>query len=170
MQSFIETILTRRSIRKYTGEEIGQETIETLLKCGMYAPSAVNKQPWHFIVFEEKEYFNKIMEVHPNSRMLAGAKKAILVCGDYRLAHAPGYLPLDCAAATQNILLAAHSLGLGACWIGIHPREERIKCLNELFHLPEHIQAFSLISLGYPAEEKKTPERFQRDRIHYGGW
>jgi len=102
--------------------------------------------------------------------MLNEANVAILVCGDYELVHAPGYLPLDCSAATQNILLAAHSLGLGAVWIGIHPREDRINCLKEIFKLPESIHPFSIISIGYPAEKKMIPKRFDTKRIHYDSW
>ncbi|HQK38410.1 MAG TPA: nitroreductase family protein, partial [Bacteroidales bacterium] len=86
------------------------------------------------------------------------------------LAHTPDYVPVDCAAATENILLAAHGLGLGAVWVGIHPREERKKALKELFRLPDHIQPFSVISLGYPAEKVPVPNRFRPDRIHENGW
>ena len=126
----------------------------------MYAPSAVNKQPWHFIVFRDKETIKKIVEVHPNASMLSRASAAILVCWDETLQHDAGYGPVDCSAATQNILLAAHNLGLGSVWAGVYPRQQRMEDLAKIFNLPSHIKAFSIISLGFPAEKKPMPDRF----------
>jgi len=166
----LENIFTRRSIRKYTKDPVSEESILTMLKAGMYAPSAVNKQPWHFIVLKDRSVFDEIIKLHPNAGMLTNARLAILVCGDEKLAHAIGYIPCDCSAATQNILLAAHAIGLGAVWVGIYPREERIKGLKSIFNLPEHIIPFSIISIGFPAEVKEIPERFKQERIHYGKW
>ena len=122
-----EGLLSRRSIRKYTGEKIEEEKIMSIVKAGMYAPSANNTRPWHFIIVDEKEIMNKIMAVHPYSSMLSKASHAILVCGDEKLQNGPGYYLLDCSAATQNILLAAHTLGFGAVWLGVEPRSERKK-------------------------------------------
>lgn len=166
----LENILTRRSIRKYKKEDIPKKDIEVVLKAGMYAPSAVNKQPWHFIVSGDKQLFEEIISVHPNAFMLRGANKAIVVCGDLNLVHAEGYLTLDCSAAIQNILLAAHSMGIGACWIGIHPRKERVEKLKQLFDLPKHIYPVAMIAMGYPDENKHVPERFKPERIHYEKW
>ncbi len=163
-------IFTRRSIRKYRDTRIGDEQIDTLLKAGMYAPSAVNKQPWHFVVLDDREIFEKVIEVHPSASMLKGASHAILVCGDLKLQHDDGYWIVDCGAVTENILLAAHAMGLGACWIGIHPREKRKAVLSELLGLPEHVVPFALISLGYPAEEKKQPDRFTPSKVHFNQW
>ncbi|MCK4345172.1 MAG: nitroreductase family protein [Bacteroidales bacterium] len=166
----IEAILTRRSIRKYSWEKITDNQIEIILKAAMYAPSAMNQQPWHFIVIDDREKLNLIMEVHPYSKMLKEAGLAILVCGDERLQLSKGYWVVDCGAATQNLLLAAHGIGLGAVWLGVHPREERKSGIRKIFHLPDHIQPFSLISIGYPAEEKPVPERFKPERIHKNTW
>ena len=166
----INNIISRRSIRKYTEQVVSEENVNTIIKAGMYAPSAVNKQPWHFVVFKEQKTFEQITSLHPNGQMLAKASKAILVCGDKNLAHAEGYIPCDCSAATQNMLLTAHALGLGAVWIGIYPRDARIEGLKKIFNLPEHIIPFSIISLGYPNETKDTPDRFKPDRIHYERW
>jgi nitroreductase len=163
-------LITRRSIRKYSDYPVSRDIIEKIVKAGMYAPSAVNCQPWHFVIIDDTKIFNDIMDVHPYSKMLEGAQWAILVLGDEKLEHAPGYWAVDCGAATQNILLAAHAEGLGAVWLGLHPREERKKAISELFSLPDHILPFSLISLGYPAEEKETPDRYKKDRIHYNQW
>ncbi|HAF28968.1 MAG TPA: nitroreductase family protein [Bacteroidales bacterium] len=166
----MEGILTRRSIRKYTKQEVASNQVDTLIKAGMYAPSASNQQPRHFIVINESDILNKIAEVHPYAKMLKQAQLAILVCGDINLELSKDYWVVDCSAATQNILLAAHELGLGAVWLGIHPREERKSEIRNIFKLPENIQPMSLISIGYPAEEKEMPERFKPERIHYNAW
>jgi nitroreductase len=166
----MDAIISRRSIRKYTGKRVTDAQVELLLKAGMYAPSAVNKQPWHFIVFRDRKVIEEIIKIHPNGRMLEDSDVAILVCWDENLQHDVGYGPVDCSAATQNILLAAHGTGLGAVWVGIYPREKRIKGVHSLFNLPGHIIPFSIISVGYPAEKKGLPDRFRKDRIHYEKW
>jgi len=166
----IEGIITRRSIRKYTDKKISDDQINTLLKSGMYAPSANNKQPWHFIVINDRKILSKIVDIHPYAKMLIEAQLAILVCGDELLENGSGYWIVDCSAATQNILLAAHGLGLGAVWLGLHPREERKQAIIELFNLPNNIQPLSLISIGYPNESKELPDRFKPERIHYNKW
>lgn len=144
--------------------------IEKLLKAGMHAPSAVNRQPWHFVVFRDRGTMNAIIEVHRSAMMLQQADTAILVCWDENRQHDKGYGQIDCAAATQNILLAAHGMGLGAVWIGIYPRESRMASLSGIFNLPPHIKPFSVISLGYPAEEKPVADRFDPLKVHYEKW
>jgi nitroreductase len=165
-----EAILTRRSIRKYKKKQISDEIIQNLLKAAFSAPSAGNQQPWHFIIIDDRSILNVIHTFHPSAKMLMDADKAILVCGDVHLEKFKGYWMIDCAAATENILLAAHGLGLGACWLGIYPREGRVAGMRKLLHLPTHIIPFSLISLGYPAEEKQNEERYNTSRIHYNKW
>ncbi len=137
---------------------------------GMYAPSARNQQPWHFLVIDERSLLDRIREVHPYASMLSGAALAILVCGDESLELSKGYWSVDCAAATQNILLAAHALGLGAVWLGVYPREERQAGIREIFGFPPEIHPFALISVGYPAEERPHPDRFREDRIRWNSW
>jgi len=166
----IDTILSRRSIRKYTNERVNDEQVELLLKAAMYAPSAGNQQTWHYVVLREKETFNKIIEFHPFAQMLSQASVAICVCADLSLESKQGYWMVDCSAATENLLLAAHSLGLGAVWLGVYPRPERMEGLKQVLYLPESVEPFSLISIGYPAEEKKLPNRFKPERIHLERW
>jgi nitroreductase len=166
----IEAIMNRRSIRKYTGEKVADDQIDLLLKAGMYAPSAVNKQPWHFIVFRDRNIINDINKIHPNSYMLKDSDVAILVCWDENLQHDTGYGPVDCSAATQNILLAAYGIGLGAVWVGLYPRQHRIEGVHKLFGLPGHVKPFSIISIGYPAEKKEFPDRYKKERVHYEKW
>jgi nitroreductase len=136
----------------------------------MYAPSARNQQPWHFLVIDERPLLGRIREIHPYASMLSDAELAILVLGDTTLELSRGYWPVDCAAATQNILLAAHALGLGAVWLGVYPREERQKGIHGLFNLPGHVHPFAIISVGIPAEEKPFPERFKEERIQWNEW
>lgn len=165
--NFIDLLLTRRSIRTYNNKEISNDLLETIIKCGMYAPSARNQQAWHFIVVTEKELLIQMIEFLPNGKMLKDAYAAILVCGDEELEKSKGYWPTDCAAATQNILLAAHALNIGSVWLGVYPRKERQEALKKLFTLPESIHPFSLISLGYTDEKVEKPDRFNKKRIYY---
>jgi nitroreductase len=163
-------ILTRRSIRKYTDEVITQEKAEAIIRYGMYAPSARNKQPWHFILLNDREIVLKIQDFHPYSKMLEHAQWGIVVCGDDQMAHTPEYYPVDCAAATANILLAAHGMGYGAVWLGIYPRPERMLAMKDLLDLPPNIHAFSVVSLGCPDRRMPQPERFHPERIHLNKW
>ena len=165
-----EMIITRRSIRKYTNQKIPNSIMQQLLEAGMQAPSAGNEQPWEFIILDDKTLFPKINSFHPHAQMLLEADSAILVCGNLQKEKHKGYWMLDCSAATQNILLAAHALGLGSCWLGIYPREERIQAMQTLLHIPEHIIPFSLIALGYPAEIKQQEQRYHKYHIHSNHW
>jgi nitroreductase len=168
--NYLNTLFERRSIRKYTSTKVEAEKIHELLRAAMYAPSAVNKQPWHFIVIDDRALMDQIMNIHQNASMLQTASHAILICGDEKLQHDKGYWVADCGAATENLLLAAKSLGLGSCWIGIYPRENRMQAFREMFQLPNHINPFALVSLGYADEEKPVPERFKPERIYYNTW
>jgi nitroreductase len=160
-----EGILKRRSIRKYKEKEIEEEILKKIIEAGMYAPSSSNKRPWFFILIKNKEILKKIADFHPYGKMLYQAPCAILVCGNKNLQNLEGYLALDCAAATQNILLSALSFGIGSCWIAVYPREERINFIKNLLNLEKNLLPISLVSLGYPAEEKEKPERFEEEKL-----
>ena len=164
------TIITRRSIRKYEARQIEPATREKLLTAAMQAPSAVNKQPWHFVVIDDSAILKRIPDVHRHARMAADAPLAVLVCGDENLVHTRGYLPQDCAAATENLLLAAHALGLGGVWCGVYSQPEREQGFRELLGVPEHIVPFALVALGYPAETKEQPSRYDSERVHQNRW
>ena len=166
----METIFTRRSIRKYTDEKVSDEQVEKLLKAGMAAPSAGNEQPWHFIVLTERDKMVKITDFHQYANMLNEAPVAIMVCGDTSLEKYKGYWVQDCSAATQNILLAAEDEGLGAVWLGVYPIEDRIEGLKEMFDLPETVISFCVIAIGHPAEEKEPADRYNKERVHYNQW
>ena len=166
----IDAIRTRRSIRKFDKRPVPENLIELILKSAMQAPSARNFQPWHFVIIDDRNKLREIPKFHPYTAMLETAPLAIAVCGDLSLEKSMEYIALDCAAATQNMLLAAHGLGLGAVWLGIYPRENRIKGLADLLKLPEHIIPVTLIALGYPAEDPPPASRFKPQRIHRNVW
>ncbi|MFH1050502.1 MAG: nitroreductase family protein [bacterium] len=166
----ITAIMTRRSIRKYSDEYVSDDLVKKLLEAAMQAPSAGNQQPWQFIVIRDKHIFKLIQKFHPFSSMLDEASVAILVCGDIYPERYKNYWIIDCSNAAENILLAAHALGLGAVWLGVHPREERTEPMRELFKLPENIKPHSLIVIGYPAESKETEYRFNPEKIHHEKW
>jgi len=166
----MEAVFNRRSIRKYSKRTIDEKIINQLLDAGFCAPSAGNQQPWHFIIVNERRILNEITSFHPNASMLKNADKAIVVCGDLDLEKYKGYWMLDCSAATENILIAAKALGIGACWLGIYPRNERISKMKAFIGIPKNIVPMSLISLGYPGEHKLKENRFNKSRIHYNMW
>ena len=166
----LEAIFTRRSIRKYEKKIISDEILQNLLRAACHAPSAGNQQPWHFVVLDNRKILNVIDTFHPSGKMLKEADKAILVCGDLHLEKFKGYWMIDCAAAAENILLAAHSLGIGSCWLGLYPRKARVTGMRKLLSIPTHIIPFALISLGYPAEIKTREERYNTSRIHRNKW
>ncbi len=165
----MDAILTRRSIRKYTSDPVSDEVVTQLLKAAMSAPTAAN-QCWRFVVIRDRNILQAITDFHPHAEMLKQAAVGIAVCADPTLEVLKGRWPMDCAAATENILIGANALGLGACWVGIYPVEERIEGLRQLLDIPENVIPLSMVSLGYPAERKVPPARFKPDRIHRDRW
>lgn len=165
-----EAIITRRSVREYADEPVTDGVVEMLLRAAMQAPSAGNQQPWHFVVVRERARLEEIARVHPYAQMCRSAPVAILVCGDETREKFPGYWVQDCSAATQNLLLAAHALGYGAVWVGIHPREERIVVIHELFRLPDGIHPLCLVPIGRPAGPPAQADRYQPSRVRHERW
>ncbi|WFD12408.1 nitroreductase family protein [Tepidibacter hydrothermalis] len=163
-------IIERRSIRKYTEEKISDEKIKEILKAGMYAPSGGNAQPWDFVVIKDKKLLTEITKVHSYSHSLKEADCGIIVCGNLKKEKFKDLWIQDCSAATQNILLAAHSLGLGSVWLGLYPEMDRVDGVRDIINAPENIIPFSIISLGYPAEKKSIPDRYDESNIHYEQW
>jgi nitroreductase len=172
MNPKLDFIFSRRSIRKYRDKPVPDELITDLLEAGMAAPSAVAKDPWHFIVVRSRATLKKINGILPHARMLRQAPLAFIVCGDLNLAHGQqlSYLLQDLSAAVENILIAANTLGLGTCWLGIHPREERIAGIRQLFALPEQIIPMCGIAIGYPAEQPEIRTRYREERLHLEKW
>lgn len=166
----LEAIHTRRSIRKYQDKPVPEELVRKLLGAAMMAPSARNAQPWQYVVIDDRATLDKIPECCPHAAMVAGAPLGILVCGDRELELSPGYWMVDCAAAVQNMLLAAHAVGLGAVWCGVWPREPRIEGLRKMLGVPEGIIPHSLVVIGYPAEHPQSEDRYREDRVHHNRW
>lgn len=169
----IENIMTRTSIRKFKVDKpIPKDTLETLLKAGMAAPTAVNSQPWAFVAITERSMLDTLQKVSPNYR-LETATAAIVVCGDMSKAlkgDAQAYWVQDCSAATENILLAAHGLGLGAVWCGVYPTADRVKAVSETLKLPENIVPLDVICLGYPDEDPMPKDKWEPTKVHWDKW
>lgn len=169
-ESILDIITSRRSIRKYTNEPVEDRLIEQLLLAGMYAPSSGNKQPWHFIVIDDKELMNNITKVHPHAQMLEQAQCCIVVCADTGIQPIEGLFAQDCAAAIQNMLLTAHSLNLGAVWLGMYPRAERMTGIKELIGLPDNIIPVGGVAIGWPDEHHHVQSRYNPERVHRNSW
>lgn len=165
----LEALLTRRSIRRYEDGPVHDETVTMILKAAMSAPTAGN-EPWDFVVVKDRALLSEVGRFHPHAQMLGAAQVGIVVCGDPHRGTLEGRWVLDCAACAENILIAAHALGLGACWVGIYPVEERMKGVRGIFGIPDAINPLCITALGYPAEKKTPPDRFRPDRIHIGRW
>jgi nitroreductase len=168
----LSLLFGRRSVRKYEPKAIPDEMIGDLLAAGMAAPSACAKDPWRFVVVRDRARLQEIANDLPHGRMLASAPLGIVVCGDLNVAHDGqlSYLLQDCSAAIQNILLAAHGLGLGACWLGVHPRLPRMEAMTRILQLPVSIVPVSCIAIGWPAEVKPARTRFDAAYVHHERW
>lgn len=164
----MNSIFERRSIRKFIDKNISDEDLNLILKAAMCAPSANNSQPWEFIVVTDRKLLDQITQVHPYTGMLKTADLALIVCA--KIQSSKQYWPQDCAAATQNILLEATALGIGSCWCGVYPVEKRIEAIRELFSVPDNVTPFSVIALGYPAENKSANNRYIPQKIHTNKW
>jgi len=170
---FLDVIFTRKSVRKYTGEVISKSGLEILLKAAMAAPSGRNEQPWAFIAIIDPAILVKLSEGLPYAKMLPKAGAAIVVCGHSVPSSRPGSKDLweqDCAAATQNILLAAEALNLGAVWTAVHPYPDRQEYIRKVLNIPENIYPFCVIPMGYPTGEERPKDKFDQKKIHWDLW
>jgi nitroreductase len=168
VKKMIETILARRSIRKYTRERVSEECVKAMLEAAMAAPSASNRKPWHFIVVSDRKTLDKLAEAHPYGKMLLEAPLCIAVCGDETIS--PSFWVMDCSAATENLLLAATALDLGAVWLGVYPREDRVEAIMKVLSIPESVIPLNLISIGHPGEEKEPRTQYDELRVHREQW
>jgi nitroreductase len=166
----MKEIFERRSIRRYTEQEVTNEQVMELLKAAMAAPSAWNGQSWEFVVLRDKKVFEKIMQVHPYSKMLKEASVAIVVCGKTTKENMDGFWVQDCAAATQNILLMAKHMGLGAVWLGVYPTKERVTDIKAIIDMPKTVIPLCIVSIGYPAEVKSVENRYNESKVHFDRW
>lgn len=172
MNPHLDFIFKRRSVRKYVAKEIPTEILHDLLEAAMAAPSARATDPWHFIVITERDTLDRMTSALPNGKMLLTAPAAILVCGDMNraLEGFESYMLQDVSAAVENVLLAANAIGLGSCWLGIHPRRNRMDGIRSLFHLPDHIIPVAGIALGWPDGTPEARTRYREECVHHGAW
>jgi nitroreductase len=165
-----DPVLSRRSVRKYTSEPVPDDVVERLLRAAMAAPSAGNQQPWQFVVIRDRATLTAITEVHPYSKMLPEAPVAIAVCGDAADCKWPQMWEQDCAAATENLLVEAELLGLGAVWLGVHPIAERVDGIRSLLGMPASVVPFAIVLVGHRAESKPPSDRYDAARVHRERW
>ncbi|WP_295935296.1 nitroreductase family protein [uncultured Alistipes sp.] len=171
-QSALDVIMTRTSIRSYQDRPVSADTVELLLRASMAAPSAMNRQPWAFVVVDDKELLRKLSESLPYAKMAAAAPLAVVVCGDLSKGDnlEGAWWMSDAAAASENLLLAAHTVGLGAVWTGVYPRSERVQAVREVLGLPEQIIPLNLIPIGYPADKPAPKQKWAPEKVHKNGW
>lgn len=171
-KAVIENIMTRTSIRQFTDQPVSKDTLDLIVKAGMAAPSAMNAQPWAFVVITDKEVLDSLNVIKPWFN-LKTATAAIVVCGNLeKTQEGPlqEYWVQDCSAATENILLAAHAYGLGAVWCGVYPNQEIVPGVSRVLQLPENIIPLNVVTMGYPAENPEPKDKFKTENIHYQKW
>ena len=166
----IQTIMTRRSVRQFVPKAVSHEVVEMLLRAAMQAPSARNEQPWEFVVIDDRKLLDQIPTFHPYASMTQTSPMAILVCGNLDREVSKGLWIQDCAAATQNLLLAAHAIGLGAVWCACYPYEDRSTGFRTMLHLPDAVVPFAIIPIGYPAHVPAPQDRYAADRVKWNSW
>jgi nitroreductase len=166
----LECMMSRRSIRKFTGEPVDEATVERLLRAAMAAPSAGNQRSWRFVVLDDRDVRVKVADCSPYAKMLPDAALGVVVCGETVGEKHPGYWVQDCSAAVENVLLAACALGLGAVWLGFYPNETRAQCCKEVLGLPDHIEPLAVIAIGHPAEAKPPADRFDPGLVRRNHW
>ena len=172
MNTKLQTLFARRSARRFTGQPIDDGVIRDLLEAAMAAPSAVAKDPWHFVVVKNPQTLAGMAAGLTNGRFLAQAAAGIAICGELERAHEGelSFMLQDCSAATENILLAATLLGLGSCWLGVHPWADRMQMVREVLHLPAGIIPVCLVAVGWPAQRSEPRTRYRDSAVHVEQW
>lgn len=169
-QTVLDNIATRTSIRDYEARPVEQTKVDKMLRAAMAAPTAMNKQPWHFVVVNQRSVLDALSEANPNAKMLKKAPLAIVVCGDTEKMIEGGgrdFWIQDASAATENLLLAAHAMGLGAVWTGAYPSEERCNSISKVLSLPNNLIPLNMVVIGYPAEHPQPKDKFKEENISY---
>jgi nitroreductase len=166
----LEALFTRRSIRKYSSEPVGDEDIALLLKAAMLAPSAHNCRPWHFVVVRDEATRKTLAQRHPYAKMAAEAPVVIVVCADLDAQKESDFWVQDCSAATENLMLAARGRNLGSVWCGLYPKDDRESIVRDVLNLPSNIRALSLVVIGHSTQPFFEADRFNADKIHYERW
>ncbi len=168
-QIILESIMSRSSVRSYTDQPVEQDKVEVMLKAGMAAPTGGNRQPWELVVITDRNILDAIPVAVKAAGMASKAQLAIAVCGKPSQAFLPGYWIQDCSAVTENILLAAHAMGLGAVWCGVYPENGtgRVASIKSLLALPSGVLPLSIIVIGYPDSEPTIKDKWDPSKVHY---
>jgi nitroreductase len=166
----LDNIMERRSIRRFLPDPVDGATVEILLRAAMAAPSAGNEQPWRFVVVRDREVLRRLADASPYASMVPSAPLAIVVCGDTSVEKHTGFWVQDCSAATENLLLAANALGLGAVWLGFHPAFERAEAAARALALPEGVIPLAVVPVGLPSETKPPADRYDPTYVHADRW
>ncbi|MFU2359597.1 MAG: nitroreductase family protein [Bacteroidales bacterium] len=169
-QAVLDNIATRTSVRDYEARPVEKEKIEKMLRAAMAAPTAMNKQPWHFVVVDQRNVLDALAGANPYAKMLKKAPLAIVVCGNTdKMIEGGGrdFWIQDASAATENLLLAAHAMGLGAVWTGAYPSEERCISISKVLSLSDNLIPLNMIVVGYPAEQLQPKQKFKEENISY---
>ncbi len=171
----IDCIMTRASVRSYTSEQVPDSMITTILRAGMAAPTAANQQPWHFVVVTEPSLKDSIAAAFEYTKMVQGCSFAVVVCGDMdRLFEGDmadgGFWVEDCSAASENMLLAAHAMGLGGVWCGIYPLRDREQRLRGILNLPFNLTPLNVMAFGYPAQTPAPKDKWAPEKVHYNAY
>ena len=170
MGELYNCILTRRSVRSFEDKPVDFELLEKIVCAGYYAPSGKNRQPWHFIIVDDTDKVHRMAPLCSTYGPFEKAASAVLVCAEPAKCHGEGNWPADCSAATENILLAAHDIGLGCCWCAVYPYDDRIEAVREMYEIPDNIIPISAIAIGWPGEEPAAPPRKLIGKIHLNSW
>lgn len=169
-QAVLDNIATRTSIRDYEARPVEKEKIEKMLRAAMAAPTAMNKQPWHFVVVDQRNVLDALAGANLYAKMLKKAPLAIVVCGNTdKMIEGGGrdFWIQDASAATENLLLAAHAMGLGAVWTGAYPSEERCISISKVLSLSDNLVPLNMIVVGYPAEQPQPKQKFKEENVSY---
>ncbi|MBK3517342.1 flavin reductase [Carboxylicivirga marina] len=169
----LASIYNRKSVRHYTDQKVSREQLRELVKAGMAAPTAANRQPWAFVAISDRSILDSLSGISPYTKMLKEATAAIVVFGDMNKAlegKGQPYWIQDCSAASQNILLAAESMGLGAVWTGVHPIKEREEVVRRVLNAPENVIPLNVIVVGYPTGEDKPKDKWVESNVHWEKW
>ena len=168
----LTVIHNRKSVRNFTGESVTQDQLEILLKAAMAAPSAVNCQPWEFIVVTDRKILDTLADALPFAKMLFKSGAAIIVCGIPAKAHKQmaEYAVIDSTLASENILLAAEALGLGAIWTAAYPYPDRMESVRSILNIPSDVIPLNVVPVGHPTGEDKPKKKFDPKKIHSETW
>lgn len=173
MNSTIETILKRKSIRHFTDKKVTQDELDLIIRSAFAAPSGMDLRPWEFIVITDRYILDELAEALPYAKMLFQATAAFVVCGiPYTTNPEKGskYWMLDCSTVTQNVLLAAESLGLGAIWTACCPYHERMEPVHKILGIPNEILPLCVIPIGEPTGEDLPKDKFNSEKLHFEKW